>query len=84
MRPMKSYVVIIHYREPSFDLRQPGGVPRVRIFVHDLAAADASGARWGAVAEFQRLALLSSVGWVREPVAIQVAEVGNPEKDQVA
>jgi hypothetical protein len=73
---MKTYVVIIHYREPTFDLRQPGGAHRMRVFVHDLPAKDASGARWGAMAEFQRAALLSSVGWVREAVAVQVAEVG--------
>ena len=81
---MKSFVVIIHYREPTFDLRQPGGVPRMRLFVHDLTATDASEARWGAVAEFQRAALLSSVGWVREAVAIQVTEVGTLEKGQIA
>jgi len=69
---MRLYSVTIHYREPAFELRLRRQGPPYR-FTFDVRARDERCAVEVARRKFDEMARLSSVGWVREIVRIEVS-----------
>lgn len=68
-----TYRVRILYREPSYE-RRAGAKREPYRWTYEVPASSQDQAVDCAVAEFHRMARLSSVGWVREIVAIEVHE----------
>jgi len=65
------YCVTIRYREPTYAVHHE---PRLRpySFTFWIDAVDDASAREKAVTEFWKTAELSSVGWIREIVEVEV------------
>jgi hypothetical protein len=61
-----SYVVIIPYREPTYELRRGGPPPEPYRAEYQVDAANPSEAIERAIEEFEATARASSVSWVRE------------------
>lgn len=77
--PCRRFAVTVLYREPTY-ARQCGRSPHTYRFTFDVAASTPAAARSVALEEFERMARLSGVSWVREIVGTLVAAV--PERDQ--
>ncbi len=61
-----TWKVYIHYREPTYAAYRGGERPRPYVATFTLEATRASEARQRALALFDGMARLSSVGWVRQ------------------
>ena len=63
--------VRIHYREPTYELRS-GSRDRPFHWTYRVSAENAQAAQAQAVREFRQMTRLSSVGWTREIVLIEL------------
>jgi 1,2-phenylacetyl-CoA epoxidase PaaB subunit len=68
---MRLYSVTIYYREPAFELRLRRQGPPYR-YTFDVRARDERSAVEMARRQFDEMAQISSVGWAREIVEIEV------------
>ena len=69
---MCRYVVVIVFREPTYELHaELGALPRLALV--ETLASDAAEAIRLALDEFRRAEIASSVGWIREVVSTEVA-----------
>jgi hypothetical protein len=73
-RSPTQFIVEIHYREPGYEARHGARDEPFR-FRYRIDAGNAESARWLALDEFRRIAELSSVGWVRDVVGVDVIPV---------
>jgi hypothetical protein len=76
-RDPSRFVVEIRYREPSYEVHH-GARPEPYRFRYRLEAPSEQAAVAFAVAEFERMNALSSVGWTRLIVAILVEPAIEP------
>ena len=65
------FIVEIHYREPNYETRHGARDEPFR-FRYRIHASTAECARWLALDEFRRVTELSSVGWIRDVVRVDV------------
>jgi hypothetical protein len=70
-RCARRFLVEVRYREPSYETRHGRRALPYR-FRYSIEALDERAAEQLAVAEFHRITALSSVGWTREIVEIDV------------
>jgi len=73
-RSPTQFIVEIHYREPGYEARH-GARDKPFRFRYRIHAGSAESARWLALDEFRRITELSSVGWVRDVVGVDVTPV---------
>ena len=71
MQLVRCYVVEIQYREPTYELRVgPKKHPYSMTYKIHTTSEDSAAAK--AIAEFERITEVSSVGWIREIVDVDV------------
>ena len=76
----KLYRVVVSYREPEYEARTgPRGAP-YRWTYAVRAESEEEARRW-ALNEFREVSRLSSVGWWREVVAVEVGEASAESAD---
>ena len=68
----RPYRVEIQYREPTYE-RATGNQPKAYSWTYVIRADTEDEARAWAVNEFKRIERLSSVGWIREIVGMNVS-----------
>ena len=68
------FIVEIHYREPGYEARHGARDEPFR-FRYRIHAGSADSARWLALDEFRRITELSSVGWIRDVIGVDVIPV---------
>lgn len=68
------FVVELQYREPGYEARTGQRSQPFR-FRYRISASSEAQARWLALEEFRRITELSSVGWIREVVRVDVIRV---------
>ena len=66
-----TYKIRIHYREPSYE-RRHGSKKRPYHWTYSITATNPEEAKRRAVAEFEEIERLSSVGWGRKIVMIEL------------
>lgn len=71
LRLVRDYLVRVTYREPNFEEAEPKARSPFT-WTWRIAAAGVEEAKNRAIREFDRMQLLSSVGWIREVVDIHV------------
>jgi hypothetical protein len=78
-RTRRWFVVEIQYREPTYEARHGRRANPYR-FRYRLEAASAADARELAILEFARVSAMSSVGWTREIVGVEIASVQSVDR----
>lgn len=73
------YKVVVSYREPSYE-EQTGPRATPYRWTYAIRAESEEEARQRALSEFREVSRLSSVGWWREVVAVEVREAPAPER----
>lgn len=73
------FVVEIQYREPTYEARYGRRANPYR-FRYRLEARSAADARELAVIEFARVSAMSSVGWTREIVGVEIGPATSDER----
>jgi hypothetical protein len=68
-----SWSVTIHYREPTYEEARQWG-PREYEWTYVVDAPDPDAAKRVAKGEFTHMQILSSVGWARDIVSMDVVE----------
>lgn len=68
------FIVEIHYREPGYELRY-GARDQPFRFRYRIDASSEESARSYALEEFRRISEMSSVGWIRDVVCVDVMPV---------
>lgn len=71
LRLVRDYLVRVSYREPTFEEAEPEA-RSTYTWTWRIAAPGEDEAKKKAIREFDRMQLLSSVGWIREVVDIHV------------
>lgn len=74
------YTVVVSYREPEYEARTAPRATPYRWTYAVRAESEEEARRW-ALSEFREVSRLSSVGWWREVVAVEVREAP-PEEAQ--
>ena len=75
LRVVRQYLVRISYREPTYELYTGRTTPKHYRVIYELTATTEQNAVSQAIAEFKHITSLSSVGWQREIVDVQVEEI---------
>ena len=78
-QPGTLYKVVVSYREPSYE-EQTGPREAPYRWTYVILAESEEQARQRALSEFREVSRLSSVGWWREVVAIEVREAPAAER----
>lgn len=73
-RPPTVFIVEVQYREPGYEARTGARDEPFR-FRYRITACNETQARWFALDEFRRISALSSVGWIRDIVGVDVIPV---------
>lgn len=73
----REFIVEVRYREPSYETHHGARAEPYR-FRYRIRAASEQAAIAFAVVEFERMSVLSSVGWTRALVEIVVEPSGKP------
>lgn len=68
------FIVEIQYREPGYELRHGARDEPFR-FRYRINASGEDSAKWYALEEFRRISAMSSVGWIRDVVGVDVIPV---------
>lgn len=71
LRLIRDFLVRVTYREPTFEEAEPAARAPFT-WTWRIAAPGEEEARLRAIREFDRMQMLSSVGWIREVVAVHV------------
>lgn len=71
LRLVRDFLVRVTYREPTFEEVEPQARSPFT-WTWRISAAGEEEARSRAIREFDRMQMLSSVGWIREVVSVQV------------
>ena len=69
--PGMTYQVRIHYREPTYEL-YAGRKKRPYHWTYSISAASPKEAKLLALREFAEMALISSVGWKRKIILVEL------------
>lgn len=73
-RAPTEFIVELQYREPGYEARTGPRAQPFR-FRYRISANSEAQARWLALEEFRRITELSSVGWIRDVVGVDVIPV---------